>query len=471
MVESLGTLCLVASVGSVIGTIAAMVGGWMFGGGMVAYGDDSGEEAACALGVLICLGSIAVGVCWFIWGPFSVKWILGPFLTLGLLFCVGGAMASDEGATAGGLSTMFTGGLVYLIVYLAGGTGPVGPGQVTKRFVVFRGAPTTPDGTSVASVAGPSPSGTRSGASKDLFSHFWPDRVVRSERGYLASAKFVPLRAIARRPNVPLFGSSKTEYPRGVTGVMKPWFPYYVYDKTERAMLVGETPRTKPDRRMWVRAAECFCWTTRECLNIEQATPIYATHEDAKAKRRPIDKAYAYRHRDHFAPRKENKVRAFEMAALPVLRRKDSVYWCFVRPEGSREGYQVCWLRWDNSSTDTECRVRTTRRELEEYLAGLRYLMIAWKNPEKRTEAKRGLYDHGGAHLTRAERFGGGALSRIKARREGIPKLTGYLAQPIESPLQYRKMSKDAIKLLRISSSVDIWDRDDVSYVPMNSLP
>ena len=464
MVESLNTLCLVASVGSVIGTIAAMVGGWMFGAGLVSAGAENNEDAACALGGMICLGSLVVGVCWFIWGPFSVKWILGPFLTVGLLFLVGGAMATDAGAAAGGLMTSVACGIVYLIVYLAGGTATSEPDKVTDGPVARKAIPSPG---AVPKVPHPTPSDP----SKDLFSHFWPDRVVRSERGYLASAKFVPLRAIARRPNVPLFGSSKTEYPRGVTGVMKPWFPYYVYDKTERAMLVGETPRTKPDRRMWVRAAECFCWTTRECLNIEQATPIYATHEDAKAKRRPIDKAYAYRHRDHFAPRKENKVRAFEMAALPVLRRKDSVYWCFVRPEGSREGYQVCWLRWDNSSTDTECRVRTTRRELEEYLAGLRYLMIAWKNPEKRTEAKRGLYDHGGAHLTRAERFGGGALSRIKARREGIPKLTGYLAQPIESPLQYRKMSKDAIKLLRISSSVDIWDRDDVSYVPMNSLP
>ena len=330
----------------------------------------------------------------------------------------------------------------------------------------------------VASKAIPSPKARRkvphptpSDPSNESFSDFWPDKVKTSKHGYLMSVKYVPLRAIAKSPTAALFKSSKTLFPQGVSGVMKPWFPYYLYDKTEKAMLTGETPRTEADRRMWGRAGECFCWTTRECLNIERETPIYKTYVDAKAKRRPIDRAYTYRYRDHFAPRKEDKVRAFEMAALPVLKRRDSTYWCFVRPEGDLKGYQRCWLRWDGSDPGIECRVRTTRRELEEYLAGLRYLMIAWKNPEKRTEAKRGLYDHGGAHLTRAERFGGGALSRIKARREGIPKLTGYLAQPIESPLQYRKMSKDAIKLLRISSSVDIWDRDDVSYVPMNSLP
>jgi len=305
---------------------------------------------------------------------------------------------------------------------------------------------------------------------------FWPGKTERSQDGYLMSDKFIPLRAIARYPNAPTFKSDGMEFPKDVVGIMKPWYPYYVFDRKgegdDEALLVGTSGRTQPAERRWVRENDCFCWTTRECLNIERPVKIYETREDAEDDINPINESYTYAYNDNFKSGiGGTKEQEFQMAALPVLHREDGEYWCFVRPEGTEHGYQLCWTKWDGSDSGVRCRIRSARREFEEYLTGVRGLMIEWRNPERKTSAKRRLYDHGSADMVRAEKLGEGALDQIKARREGIRNPQGFLEQPIEHPLQYEKVSKRAVKLIEISSSPDAWDINDVAYIPVEELP
>jgi hypothetical protein len=312
---------------------------------------------------------------------------------------------------------------------------------------------------------------------------FWPPGEAQyAPDGYLISDKHIPLRAIARKPNVSLFRSEQLEYPAGVVGVMTPWQPYYVFKRVKvvsqgnnpfekQAMLIGAHPRAAEADRKWVNELDCFCWTTRECINIESPIKVYPTREAAENDSGARDDAYTFAYGAHFESGQTGRAeQSFRMSSLPVLRREDGEFWCFVRPEGTAEGYEVCWIRWDGEDPAVNCRIRTSRIEFEEYYAGVRQMMLEYTNPEKEAGAKQALYENALKNLTHASNLAAGSLSIINTRREGIPKLTGFLEMPIESPLQYENVSERLVKLVNLSAT-DIWDINEVAYIPAEDLP
>lgn len=309
---------------------------------------------------------------------------------------------------------------------------------------------------------------------------FWPGATQRSARGYLMSDKYIPLRAIPRKPNVSLFQSDAVKYPEGAKDICKPWLPYYVFERKENGkqngvLNIAKRVNAAQVLRLWAQEYECFCWTTRECLNIENPTPIYASREDAETGMNPIDASYTYRYAGHFVSAVTGDAsQLFGTAALPVLQREGGKYWCFVSTRGTARGYQAYWLKWDpdQDTRGIKCRIRVERKAFDNYVEGLRTLMDDWKNPEKRAESKRGLYDHGLADLAQgAEKLGAtGSLNQLRARRQGVPKLTGFLERPITNELQYDVMKDRVVKLLQLSLG-DIWDGKDVAYIPVEQLP
>jgi hypothetical protein len=317
----------------------------------------------------------------------------------------------------------------------------------------------------------------------DLHESFWPDGDANySPDGYLISDKFIPLRAIARKPNASLFASEQLEYPAGVVGVMTPWQPYYVFKRTKvvsqgsnsaemRVMLIGVHAQTAEADRYWVNEDDCFCWTTRECINVEIPIKVYPTRKAAEQDTTPRDEAYTFTHATNFMSGQTGRAeQAFRMASLPVLRREDGGYWCFVRPEGTDAGYQVCWIKWDGEDPAVVCRIRTSRHEFEEYLSGVRTLMTDYRTPEKSAAAKQDLYATALENMTHASSLVTDTLDDIKTSQQGIPKLTGFLEMPIESPLQYESVSKRLIGLLQLSE-LDVWDINEIAYIPASDLP
>ena len=62
-------------------------------------------------------------------------------------------------------------------------------------------------------------------------------------------------------------------------------------------------------------------------------------------------------------------------------------------------------------------------------------------------------------------------LTQLQKRNEGIPKLGGYLEQPIGSPLQYENVKRRFVDLNKVSTDLNVWDADDVMYVEVDKLP
>jgi hypothetical protein len=267
-----------------------------------------------------------------------------------------------------------------------------------------------------------------------------------------------------------LYKTSALEYPQGVVGVARPWYPYYVFQVGDGTLLIGKTSRTLDAERRWVKQQDYFCWTTRQCLSIERATPIYGSKEDAEDDLNPLEDSYSYRYSEQFKSGVGGSEEQFYlMTALPVLERDDE-YWSFVRPEGTERGYQVCWLKWDGVNGDVVCRIRISRREFDDYVEGLRDLLSDWKNAAKRADAKRDLYDHGLAVAARTDVLGAAQATKIESRRTGIPSPWGYLERPITSPLQSDNVTNRVVDLLKLSLS-DVWDIGEVAYFRNDQLP
>ena len=313
--------------------------------------------------------------------------------------------------------------------------------------------------------------------STGTFLGFWPNETAKVPAefgGYLVSDKWVPLRAIARRPGICLYHSAAAAMAGRidhVVGYMESWCPYYIFDRTDDAVWVALAPTTKEADRAWVHAGECFCWTTRECLSLEDSTALYPTLDDAKAGENPLDEGYRYTFADHFVNEKPSAKARFHIAALPVLDRQDRSFWCVVRPEGGKAGYDRCWLVWDGEDPDVRLRVRTTRHALETYLAGVQTLLRKYKYPETKDEAHLGLFRAGVDYLMRGDISASSDASMLKTRLEGIPNLAGFLDMPIENDIQYSAVSERALGLLNWSMSEDAWDALEVSYPEADRLP
>src|SRR5438874_8270526 len=85
---------------------------------------------------------------------------------------------------------------------------------------------------------------------------FWPEKVSASSAGYLVNAQRIPIRALASSYLVPLFDTEKTEYPRGVIDIMKPFTPYYIKKRAGEALLLAEEPNAPESLSYWARKSD-----------------------------------------------------------------------------------------------------------------------------------------------------------------------------------------------------------------------
>jgi hypothetical protein len=241
---------------------------------------------------------------------------------------------------------------------------------------------------------------------------------------------------------------------------MKSWYPYFIFEVKDKGILIGETLNTKSEARCWVPIGYCICWTTRECLSIEREWPTYATLEKAKedatgTKGQPIK----YPFTEHFEKDPAKKGFAeYHMAALPVLDRKESVYWCVATEGGA--GYQVRWIKWDGKNDGITLRFRATRVEFERYLGGLYRLERVWRERNRIA-----LLGAGVDFATSTVLSEHSDADTIRRRLKGIPKLTGYMLEAPESEMEYKALKDKLLSALEISSSGDVWDCTDVSYL------
>ena len=195
----------------------------------------------------------------------------------------------------------------------------------------------------------------------------WPDEKAKDD--YLVTQNLIPLRAIARRPNVPLFADPKQGAAESFRQIMRPWKPYYVfeYDAERAALRVAEQARVREGNAFWVLESDVYCWTTREALDIEQPLPLYSSLDDAKADRNRLDGAYTYRYLEH-AGTEGREGRKLLMDGLPVLRREEGKYWSFIQPDprpdpvdaSLNRPYQVRWIHWE--ANDDSAVIRFTKQ-------------------------------------------------------------------------------------------------------------
>ena len=454
------------------------------------------------LGTGIALASVALYVAWLEFGPFRPLWLFLPLVSTGLLFCLvarrraaaemrrSAAFAQQRRSLSGEdlkvasiaadphtlLACWNTRAereinantrAANVIIESWHGMGRCS-GRLTLAFLITWGA------AQVLAPYGALPSFDWGRKKIEGFQDFWPAEVLRTPDGCLTSAKFIPLRAIARRPNACLYNKADSEDAGDVAEVMRAWVPYYVFANTEKSLLVATYPNAKDSERRWALVKDCFCWTTRECLNIEQPTPIYRTLEDAQMRRHPVDSSYTYPFKEHFVPAEKNSgKRGFAMPSLPIFANVDGKYFGFVRPEGTTGYYEVGWLAWDGVDGAVECRLRASRQEFETYIAGVRKLMTDWLNAEKKSEAKKDLYIAAQEHVIGTKGPPGGevGLDTIKVRNEGIPRLDGFLQRPIESELAYQDINERVRKLIELSGRLDLWDGDDVTFIKLSEMP
>lgn len=312
---------------------------------------------------------------------------------------------------------------------------------------------------------------------------FWRGEVGKSPNGdYLLTQKLIPLRAIARRPNVPMFSDKEQGPKKSFRQAMHPWKPYYVYeyDAGRSSLRIGEKARKRDEDSLWVLEADVYCWTTREVLNIEKPVPIYESLEDARADKNQIKKSYVFQYGDHGEMR-ATPSRIPVMKALPVLRREEGKFWSFIRPDPEPQAnhdrpYQVCWVRWEGQDPSVGVRLRITRSEFEAYIAGLQKLLYDYRygDSEGKATAHREIKVNAQTVLTGEEekqdvrRFSNTDLER---RGPGIPRLTGVLESPIQSELQRDNVEKRLKECLSISSDRSLWSAAEVAYLEVDRLP
>jgi hypothetical protein len=388
------------------------------------------------VGDIFAFGAIVISPAWWFFGPFSVAWIIAPALMLSISVMVDHIDDSTKKAvyTSGSRwSTVLFLGMTATVAYLVPQAKIIGddwPGLTGEDFCA--------------------------------------GEVSRSSSGNLLSDKLIPLRAVARLPNVRLSHTEAVNDLDQYAGIMRPWLPYYVFEQQENAWQIAETDRAQSSERRWIQAEMSFCWTTRECINVEQPMPVYGFKEDAASDTNPLERDYTYRYREKFL----RDGAAFEMACLPILDREDHA-WAFVRPEGTAsDGYQVAWLSWDESSA-AEVRIRVTRREMDEYIIGLQTLLIDYRNPELRTIAKEGMYESAADfYISSSERDRTqGGFDVARTRLKGIPVLYGFPAEPPENDLEVGKIRESLTYLLRYMNRADNWDANEVAYPLLSELP
>jgi hypothetical protein len=311
---------------------------------------------------------------------------------------------------------------------------------------------------------------------------FWRGEVKQAADGYLLTQKQIPLRAIARRPNVPMFASKDQGAEESFRQVMNPWRPYYVYlyDPVKGALRVGEQARLKEEDALWVLEADVYCWTTREVLNIEQPLPLYETLDDAKADKNRIRENYIFRYADHVEGR-PGEGRVPVMAALPVLRREDGKYWSFIRPDPEPDPardrpYQVCWIHWEGNDPSVSVRLRITRPEFEEYTGGLQKLLYDWTygSSEDKSKAHEDMIRSTQRNITgekdenRGKQF---STTDLQTRTQGIPHPTGILVSGILNELQADNVKKRLKECLVMGLDRALWNKAEIAYLEVDRIP
>jgi hypothetical protein len=311
---------------------------------------------------------------------------------------------------------------------------------------------------------------------------FWRGEVKPSNDGYLLTQKLIPLRAIARRPNVAMFASQEQGPVASFQQVMRPWKPYYVYqyDAARGTLRVGEKARLREEEALWVFETDVYCWTTREVLNIEQPLPIYESLEDARADKNRIKDGYVFRYSDHVENRRTRSSLPL-MAGLPVLRREEGKFWSFIRPDpepqpGNDRPYQVCWIRWEGNDSSASVRLRITRPEFEEYTNGLQKLLYDYRysDPEGKATAQRELRIQAQTVATGEEekqhvsRF---SNTELEERTKGIPHPSGILLTSIQSELQRDNMEKRLQECLKMGNDRSFWGATEIAYIEVDRMP
>ncbi len=302
-------------------------------------------------------------------------------------------------------------------------------------------------------------------------STFWPGKTLVSETGYLLTENHLPLRALARKPNVKLFLDKNGDDAGSVVGVMRPWTPYLVYEffpDTGR-MQIGIADSSQ---RYWVAYDECFCWTTRECVSLEQPVEVFSSLENAKAGSR-LEGDYVYRYADHFRPASssEGNPDLFEsMAALPLVERADAVYWCLLRPEGDASGYQKVWIKVSDASTGAVFRIRTGRLEFARYLQDLYRLVNEFKNRANQ-HATADLTELFVSFLSFDQSSNSKGAGRTQVRLNGILKPTGGVQGLLRDEVEYGAMRTRLLSLMEFDANSANWDKNDVAYPEMDKLP
>ena len=330
--------------------------------------------------------------------------------------------------------------------------------------------------------------GTADEVSKVVFkdsSFFW-EQATPSKHGYLLTQNHLPLRAIARRPNVPLFHDKSKGSEESFAQIMQPWKPYYVYQYAAEsgALLVSERVGAGASEARWVFEADVYCWTTREVLTIEGPVALYKTLDDARQGRGAVIENYLYPYDEHFeaGPPGEHRKRFPSMVGLPVLRREDGQYWAVIRsdPEPRQDidrPYQVRWLHWKRDDPSVVFRLRVTRREFEDYIQGLRTRLHEYRygSIDERASSRQKLVARAQVGITGEEEgrpMQALSAGNLMSRNEGIPKLAGgILTTPIQSDLESRAASERLKALAAMSSDHSAWHSDEVAYFKVERLP
>ena len=297
------------------------------------------------------------------------------------------------------------------------------------------------------------------------FLEFWSGKIMREETKYgleyLVTDNLIPVRAIAGSPDVKIFETKDKASAfgkSGAVGIMQVWYPYFLFDRTDNAALIGRSLNTPDEERRWVPIGLCICWTTRECLSLERGVLIYKSLEDAKEGKG--GKLYTYAFKDHFIMDPSRKdVASFHLAALPVIQRVDKFYWRVARPDIYAGKYETCWIKWDGKDSDVVLRFRTTRQEYTRYINGLWSLRTNIR--EKEGEFLGKAVDW----VTAAELSGHSDHSTTRKRLNAVPLIGGTWLGPPETIEELGLLKKKLNTALRVDSAEDLWDCTDTAYL------
>ncbi len=172
---------------------------------------------------------------------------------------------------------------------------------------------------------------------RDKTMDLWPDeQPERSGGGYLVSGDGIPLRALASGFDIPLFESNKTEYPRGVIAIMKPFVSYRVHEQRGKSLAVSEEESLSGDKPWWVRAGDVYIWHTGEEIVLNSDMWLYT--ERAKAEEANTRPSLEEKHNPDLVPMISDQ--DGHLTRLPLLTREGDVLGV-LSPYG---GGTLCWL-------------------------------------------------------------------------------------------------------------------------------